>query len=254
MNYINTNPEKMRAFGTYASEFRNGVKEQCETLLEETNALAASMDEEDMQTIRSLTAKIETIADSAGPLFDKLNAAIGIYADYIEKAQRIAAGGSAGGASSPSSAVSNGGGNAIPSIASIQSWIKEINPKYDKFSFRKKAYRTNCGSCSLAVYQRLNGIDSSAKASHVNIPTDAEMEKATGKTCYYMSVAEIGQRVRAMGAGACVVAGINRNQGAGHWFNIYYDGNKLYTIEGQSGNVYDWPHDYGDIRDWCVLL
>ncbi len=252
MNYINTNPEKMREFGAYASEFRNGICEECDALLTATNALSASMSAEDMQTIRALTAKIETIAEGAGPLFDKLDGAIGVYADYVEKARRIAAGG--GGASSPSSAVSGGGGSAVPSIASIQSWIKDINPKYDKFSFHKKAYRTNCGSCSLAVYKRLNGIDSTAKASHVNIPTDAEMEKATGKTCYYMSVAEIGQRVRAMGAGACVVAGINRNHSAGHWFNIYYDGNKLYTIEGQSGNVYDWPHDYGDIRDWCVLL
>lgn len=251
MNYINVNPKKMREFGTYASEFRNGVKEQCEALLEETNVLAASMNAEDMQTIRAMTAKIETIADSAGPLFDKLNGAIGIYADYVEKAQKIASGG--GGASASSSAVS-GNGNSAPTIASIQTWIKDINPKYDKFSFRKKAYQTNCGSCSLAVYQRLNGINASAKASHVNIPTDAEMEKATGKTCQYMSVDEIGKRVMAMGAGTCVVAGINRNHSAGHWFNIYYDGNKLYTVEGQSGNIYDWPHDYGDIRDWCVLL
>lgn len=254
MNYINTNPEKMREFGAYASDFRNGIREECDALLEATNTLSASMSTEDMQTIRALTEKIETIADGAGPLFDKLNAAIGIYADYVDKAKRIAAGGSAGGASSSSSSAVSGGGSTIPTITSIQSWIKDINPKYDKFSFRKKAYRTNCGSCSLAVYQRLNGIDSSAKASHINIPTDAEMEKATGKTCYYMSVDEIGKRVTAMGAGTCVVAGINRNNSAGHWFNIYYDGNKLYTVEGQSGNIYDWPHDYGDIRDWCVLL
>ena len=103
MNYINVNPKKMREFGTYASEFRNGVKEQCEALLKETNVLAASMNAEDMQTIRTMTAKIETIANSAGPLFDKLNGAIGIYADYVEKAQKIASGG--GGASASSSSV-----------------------------------------------------------------------------------------------------------------------------------------------------
>ncbi len=253
MQYINADPVRMREFGAAATRFKREISAQCEALRDATETLASSIDGENMRAIRAITGQIESIAESAAPLFDKLNGAVCIYADYIEKAKRIASGGAASGASSSSSAVS-GGTPAVQTVASIQSWIKEINPKYDKFSFRKKAYRTNCGSCSLAVYKRLNGIDSGAAASHVNIPTDAEMEQATGKTCCYMSVDEIGKRVMAMGAGACVVAGINRNNSAGHWFNIYYDGNKLYTIEGQSGNVYDWPHDYGDICDWCVLL
>ncbi len=251
MQYINADPAKMREFGASAACFQRDISAQCETLMEATAALAASIDAQDMQTIRALTAQIESITEAAAPLFDKLNGAVCIYADYIEKAKRIASTGA--GASASSSAVS-GGSPSVQTVASIQSWIKEINPKYDKFSFRKKAYRTNCGSCSLAVFKRINGLDPKATASHVNIPTDAEMEQATGKTCRYMSVDEIGKRVMAMGAGTCVVAGINRNHYAGHWFNVYYDGNRLYTIDGQSGNVYDWPHDYGDVRDWCVLL
>lgn len=89
MQHINADPSKMRAFGTSAAEFRKDIREQCQLLREATAALSSSMDEEDMRLIRALTNKIEMIADDTEPFFDQLNEAIGIYANYIEKAQKI---------------------------------------------------------------------------------------------------------------------------------------------------------------------
>jgi hypothetical protein len=106
----------------------------------------------------------------------------------------------------------------------------------------------------------LSSANSNAVASSTNIPTDAAMEQATGKKCVYMSVQDIENHLISQGAGSHLIVGINRhptpwgkNQ-AGHWFNAYYDGKKIYTVDGQSGKVYDWPHDYVDISAWCALV
>ena len=86
------------------------------------------------------------------------------------------------------------------------------------------------------------------------------MELATGKKCVYMSTQDIEKILRDKGAGSHLIVGINRHptpsgkRQSGHWFNVFFDGNEIYTIEGQSGNVYGFPHDYGDISEWCALI
>ena len=104
----------------------------------------------------------------------------------------------------------------------------------------------------------MNG-DASATASLTNIGTDAAMESATGKKCTYMSVDEISEKLKSMGAGSHLIVGINRRLPngkpiSGHWFNAFYDGEKIYTLEGQSGKILEWPHDYGHISEWCALI
>ena len=98
-----------------------------------------------------------------------------------------------------------------------------------------------------------------AKAKLRNIGTDAAMEQATGKKCIYMQVNDIENHIKSMGAGAHLIVGINRclpngQRISGHWFNAVYDGSKIYTIDGQSGEVLDWPHDYGYVSEWCALI
>lgn len=85
------------------------------------------------------------------------------------------------------------------------------------------------------------------------------MEQATGKSCVYMSPQDIENKLRSMGAGAHLIVGINRRLPdgrpiSGHWFNVLYDGNRIYTLDGQSGSIYDWPHDYGCVSEWCALV
>lgn len=140
-------------------------------------------------------------------------------------------------------------------IQSISAWIKDINPHYGN-PFLPQS-KVNCGSCALAVESRLNG-NPTAIALLTNIGTDSGMEQATGKKCIYMSVYEIERHLKDMGAGSHLIIGINRmKEGkaiSGHWFNAFYDGNRIYTIEGQSGQILEWPHDYGYISEWCALI
>ncbi len=147
------------------------------------------------------------------------------------------------------------------SIDSIRSWLGDINPNYKNpfIPNWNNPYHINCGSCAFAVESRLNG-DTTVVAHKENIGTDSGMERATGKKCVYMPVEKIEEKLKEQGAGSHMIVGINRKptpwgQGqAGHWFNAYYDGKKIYTLDGQTGEVYDWPYDYGDISEWCALI
>jgi hypothetical protein len=74
-----------------------------------------------------------------------------------------------------------------------------------------------------------------------------------------MSSDEIVTHLIQMGAGSHLIAGINRRLPdgrpiAGHWFNVFYDGRNVYTIDGQSGEIMGFPHDYGYVSEWCALV
>ena len=145
-------------------------------------------------------------------------------------------------------------------IDQISKWIKEINPNYNPFlPPRIHPYNRNCGSCAFAVECRLNG-QVNAVATSTNIGTDVAMEDATGKKCEYMPLEDIEKKLHDLGAGSHLIVGINRHPTpfgspqAGHWFNAFYDGNKIYTVDGQCGEILDWPYDYGDISEWCALV
>lgn len=130
----------------------------------------------------------------------------------------------------------------------VESWIGEINPNFDPFDVYSP-FATNCGSCALAVFERLNG-DHSACATERNIPSDFEMEMLTNKTFVFMSPEEIEQKLLNAGDGAHAIIGINRNYGPGHWFNAACLDGKVVAIDGQSGEILDWPPDYGDVSSW----
>ena len=93
MSIINANSEKMRAFGTYVTDFGNHILNDCSELKGATKRLASSMSSEDVRTIESMVSKIEMIVHAATPEFQKLNGALNIYADYVDKAKKIANGG-----------------------------------------------------------------------------------------------------------------------------------------------------------------
>ncbi len=81
------------------------------------------------------------------------------------------------------------------------------------------------------------------------------METATGKKCVYMSVNDISEKLRSMGSGSHLIVGINRTRPyPGHWFNVFYDGKKFYTIDGQSGEILEFPYDYGSVTEWCAMI
>lgn len=141
----------------------------------------------------------------------------------------------------------------ILSFETIFSWLKEINPNFDEFDVTSP-YCTNCGSCAWAIFQRLEGINSSAVATEKNIPFSSDMEMLTGMSQKAMSAKEIERYLLDAGNGAHAIIGIDRAKGSGHWFNAICKNGKVYAIDGQSGNVTEWPPDYGDVVSWDMSV
>lgn len=140
----------------------------------------------------------------------------------------------------------------ISILNNIKSWIKDINPNFNEFDY-ESPYCNNCGSCAYAVYQRLEGITNMV-ATAENIEYNHEMEVLTGMKQVSMSPYEIECRLLSEGSGSHAIIGIDRNEGAGHWFNAVCIDNKIIAIDGQNGTISDWPPDYGDVINWDMSM
>ena len=138
-------------------------------------------------------------------------------------------------------------------IDEIGDWLEDINPNFDPFDI-DSPYCNNCGSCTYAVYQRLEGNSNDICATAENIGYNEEMEALTGMEQVSMSPEEIQSRLLEAGDGAHAIIGIDRAVGPGHWFNAANIGGKVVAIDGQSGEIRDWPPDYGDVTNWEMSL
>ena len=136
----------------------------------------------------------------------------------------------------------------ISPIRDIDNWLGDINPNFDEFD-TDSPYCNNCGSCAYAVWKRLEG-DNDICASVDNIGYNDEMEALTGMEQVSMSPDEIENNLLAQGDGAHAIIGIDRAEGPGHWFNAACIDGKVVAIDGQSGEILDWPPDYGDVVNW----
>lgn len=144
--------------------------------------------------------------------------------------------------------VSDGSNADIQTLSDIDGWLGDINPNFDAFD-PESPYCNNCGSCALAVYNRLNG-DTDACATAENIGYNDEMNALTGMEQVSMSPEEIESRLLEAGDGAHAIIGIDRAEGPGHWFNAACVDGKVVAIDGQSGEIMAWPPDYGDVVNW----
>lgn len=136
---------------------------------------------------------------------------------------------------------------SVPSLSDIASWLPEVNAPSSPFMAslsELKARQTNCGSCALSVFQRLSGHDDTARAGTQSLSLP-EMEHLTGIPQVPMSPKDIADGLRTKGAGSHAVVGIDRaGKTPGHWFNAYFDGERVYCVDAQSGSVSGWPPDY----------
>ena len=261
---VNVSFRELVRFHGLTDSFKSDITKECNDLKEALVKLKANSSNEEIEEIERCVKQVEDILANSEIDLQNLVRKISEYERFIARLKVASGAGGVSNLNSTSTIDNNISQKYAESIDSIQNWIADVNPNYYNSSLpNQKAYHCNCGSCAFAVEQRLSGANLTMQASSQNIPTDDLMEKATGKKCKYMSVEQIEKRLIAAGPGSHLIIGINRkpiviggkkiNQ-PGHWFNAYYDGKKIYTIEGQSGNVYDWPHDYGDISEWCALV
>lgn len=136
----------------------------------------------------------------------------------------------------------------IQTMNDVSDWVGDINPNFDEFDL-DSPYCNNCGSCAYAVYQRLEG-NPAACASAENIGYNHEMNALTGMEQVPMSPDAIRDRLLSEGDGAHAIIGIDRSEGCGHWFNAACINGEVVAIDGQTGEVCDWPPDYGDVINW----
>ncbi|MCL2654933.1 MAG: toxin glutamine deamidase domain-containing protein [Coriobacteriia bacterium] len=134
------------------------------------------------------------------------------------------------------------------SLEDIGGWISDINPNFDPFDL-DSVYDNNCGSCAFAVEQQLEG-NTDAVAEPKVIGTIEEMNALTGKEQISMGPEEIKDYLIEQGPGSHGVVGIDRVDSYGHWFNAYYDGDRVVALDGQTGEIQDWPPDYGQVKNW----
>ena len=137
------------------------------------------------------------------------------------------------------------------SIDDVGTWLSDVNPQYDPWDV-DSPYSSNCGSCALAVERRLEGQDDAVATD--STLTVEEMQEQTGMEQVPMQPEEIQQYLIDQGPGSHAIVGIDRSEGPGHWFNAYYDGERVYALDGQTGTTEGWPPDYGDVTNWDVSV
>lgn len=164
---------------------------------------------------------------------------------FVDQHGARGGGGRTDATNSGDASVSSGG---APSLGDIQGWLAEVNPGFNGDPFDPRS--SNCGKATLAVFNKLEG--NGLRKADLGTLSISEMEAATGRPQVSMSSSEIERRLVEAGPGSHAVVGVDRSSGPGHWFNAYYDGNRVVAIDGQSNSILDWPPDYGSVIHWDV--
>lgn len=125
--------------------------------------------------------------------------------------------------------------------------MNEINPNFDP-SDPANGYATNCGNTSANLNDFLNGKDS-AEASTGTLSTP-DMEARTGNPQTTVTPEQIESTLQAMGPGSHCVVGIDRAGDAGHWFNAYFDGDTVWSLDAQNGTRSPWPPHEPNATNW----
>ncbi|RWZ53101.1 hypothetical protein ELQ90_04035 [Labedella phragmitis] len=135
--------------------------------------------------------------------------------------------------------------------AEIDAALAAINPNFDPFD-PTNGYATNCGNTSSILNDFLNGNPSrEAPTGTLTVP---EMEALTGNPQTPMTPDQIADSLRGMGAGSHCVVGIDRSTGDGHWFNAYFDGTTVWSIDAQTGTRSPWPPNEPNATVWDASI
>ncbi|WP_162256667.1 polymorphic toxin type 15 domain-containing protein [Agromyces sp. Soil535] len=143
------------------------------------------------------------------------------------------------------------GNHSDRTIDEIDAALAAINPNYDP-SDPANGYATNCGNTSSILNDFLNGQSSSeATTGTLDVP---QMEARTGNPQTPMTPAQIDASLRAMGPGSHCVVGIDRSTGDGHWFNAYFDGTTVWSLDAQTGSRSPWPPNEPNATNWDASI
>ena len=131
------------------------------------------------------------------------------------------------------------GNHSDRTIDEIDQALSAINPNFDPYDL-SNGYATNCGHTSANLNDFLNG-HPLAEAPGGSTLSLAEMQARTGTPQVPMTTDQIADTLRALGPGSHCVVGIDRTHGAGHWFNAYFDGTDVWSLDAQNHTRSPWP-------------
>ena len=113
----------------------------------------------------------------------------------------------------------------------------------------------NAGSCALASYLRLTGIDDAVVAESKEA-AKREIEKSVGLR--FERATEVSLLRGLMSAGpksAAIIGTRRRSPEPGHWFNATFDGSQLWMVDGQHQHVVPWQEaDLGVITEMVAVV
>jgi hypothetical protein len=137
-------------------------------------------------------------------------------------------------------------------IDEIDAALTGINPNFD-WSDPSNGYATNCGHTSSNLNDFLTGSPMVEAPGGSTLDTP-QMEGRTGNPQTPMTPDQIEASLRAMGPGSHCVVGIDRSTGDGHWFNAYFDGDQVWTLDAQTGDRSPWPPHEPDATLWDASI
>jgi len=134
----------------------------------------------------------------------------------------------------------------------VDETVQAINPQFDPFAL-DNGFATNCGHTASILNDALNGtpVREAPGGSTLDL---SQMAAATGRPQAVATPAQIEATLRAAGAGSHCVVGIDRAGEPGHWFNAYFDGTDVWTLDAQTGARSPWPPDEPNATTWDVSI
>ncbi|WP_373460747.1 glycohydrolase toxin TNT-related protein [Agromyces ramosus] len=129
--------------------------------------------------------------------------------------------------------------------------LKAINPNFDPLN-PKSEYNNNCGNTSSILNDVLNG--SPVTEAPTGTLSTPQMEARTGLPQTAMTPQQVIDSLVAQGAGSHCVVGVDRSTGAGHWFNAYFDGTTVWTLDAQNGTMTPFPPHEPNATNWDASI
>ncbi len=138
-----------------------------------------------------------------------------------------------------------------------EAWMRAVNPDFEGYvDFRgKMPHNINCGLSAQAVALALDGRPRIAEGSERGMtPTQMREWSQVEQTRFGVRVYDIEARLRTMAPGAHAIVGLDYRNGGGHWFNAYWDGQRVWALDGQDGTCKEWPPDYFNVASYDAIF
>lgn len=134
----------------------------------------------------------------------------------------------------------------------IDQALTQSNTNFDPYDL-ENGFATNCGNVSSNMNDFLNG--SPIVDAETGTLTISEMEARTGLPQTAATPEQIEASLRAQGPGAHVVVGVDRGFNEdGHWFNAVFDGETVWSVDGQNGTRTPWPPHEPNATFWDASI